>query len=323
MKYRFDYTDLKYVRVREPRRIRWYKAVRAVLLFFMLICAFNLVIALNYYTPQVSYLERERDRQLVRYETLNRRMGAVRREIDELSSRDNNTYRQILALDSAYIEGAFTPYPDSYYSAVSTLPYNALIVGAWQTIDDIARRLYLRSVSLDTLQTLALTKDQMANSVPAIWPTVSHKINSLYGMRYHPKYFRYTMHEGIDIDGNVGDPIYATANGYVKSAKIGGRYTGYGTEVLIDHGFGYQTRYAHLSKLETEAGVWVKRGELIGKLGSTGGSTGPHLHYEVIYMGATTNPLNFLRNDISAEEFEDIIRQANENPEDIDEPDIQ
>jgi murein DD-endopeptidase MepM/ murein hydrolase activator NlpD len=127
-------------------------------------------------------------------------------------------------------------------------------------------------------------------------------------MRRHPIYKRYLMHNGIDLGGQRGVDIYATGNGYIDVST--GVKSGYGKQVLINHGFGYQTRYAHLSKITVVSGQYVKRGEKIGELGNTGRSTGPHLHYEVIYMGKHLDPINFLRRDMTDEELQKIVNEA-------------
>ncbi len=179
----------------------------------------------------------------------------------------------------------------------------------------MTRRTYLQSRSLDQLQMFATDKEYMATAIPAIWPidkrNLRNRIGS-YGGRMHPIYKRYIKHEGIDLPAKTGDPVYATGNGIVQSTDIGFRSRGYGRQILIDHGFGYKTRYAHLSQIDVEPGQRVTRGEQIGRVGNTGGSVGSHLHYEVIYMGHTVDPINYFRRDMSATEFERIIQAAQE-----------
>lgn len=184
----------------------------------------------------------------------------------------------------------------------------------------MTRRTYLQSRSLDELQLLATDKEHMATAIPAIWPIDKRDLrNSIgaYGGRMHPIYKRYIKHDGIDLPAKIGDPVYATGNGVVQSTDIGFRNRGYGRQILIDHGFGYKTRYAHLSQIDVEPGQHVTRGEQIGRVGNTGASTGPHLHYEVIYMGHTVDPINYFRRDMDDEEFERIIRAARETTYEI------
>ncbi len=119
------------------------------------------------------------------------------------------------------------------------------------------------------------------------------------------------MHQGIDLGDKPGDAVYATGNGVVKDTDLGMRRRGYGRQILIDHGFGYRTRYAHLTSIDVVEGQQIKRGEQIGTVGNTGGSTGPHLHYEVIYMGKPVDPINYLKRDMDEAEFERIIEEAN------------
>ena len=129
-----------------------------------------------------------------------------------------------------------------------------------------------------------------------------------FGSRVHPISGRISGHQGIDLGGRTGNPVYATGDGTVAFNNEGVR--GYGLQVLIDHGFGYKTRYAHLSKILVSPGQKVKRGELIGEVGSTGRSTGPHLHYEVIYRGQHVDPINYFSRDMTEAEFEKIIESA-------------
>ncbi|MDR0907786.1 MAG: M23 family metallopeptidase [Rikenellaceae bacterium] len=134
-------------------------------------------------------------------------------------------------------------------------------------------------------------------------------------MRVHPIYKRRIFHKGIDLPGRRGNPIYATGDGYVSyiNSTGTGRGRGYGKNIVINHGFGYETRYAHLNKVLVAKGQWVKRGEIIGEMGNTGGSTGPHLHYEVLYHDNNVNPISYFKRDMDPAEFENIITTANDN----------
>ena len=171
------------------------------------------------------------------------------------------------------------------------------------------KQLYIQSISYDEIVRLANNKEKWLACMPAIVPLLNkdnYKLLSHFGYRYDPVYKNTVkMHEGIDLVGAVGTNIRATGDGVVRIAEISGR--GYGNEIVIDHGFGYTTRYAHLSKILVHPGQKVNRGEIIGKLGSTGKSTGPHLHYEVRKNNVPLNPVNFFYQDLSPAEYDKMI----------------
>ena len=152
-------------------------------------------------------------------------------------------------------------------------------------------------------------------SIPAIWPINKKDLRGpigAYGRRLHPIYKRYIQHKGIDFGGRRGDPIYATGNGKVVHSEKGQRRKGYGQMLVIDHGFGYKTRYAHLNKLHVAKGDTIKRGQLIADMGNTGQSTSPHLHYEVIYNRTHVNPINYFDKNMSADAYKSLMNQIQE-----------
>ena len=239
-------------------------------------------------------------------------MVSIDQKITTIAHRDAKVYRSLFGADTLTIQGIYTPYPESTYEAMNG-DYDGVVRSSWRTMDALTREIYRQSLSLDELQVLSKDKEKMAASIPAIWPINKKDLRGpigAYGRRLHPIYKRYIQHKGIDFGGRRGDPIYATGNGKVVHSEKGLRRKGYGQQLVIDHGFGYKTRYAHLNERLVKVGQEVKRGELIGYMGSTGGSTGPHLHYEVIYMGNNVDPINYFRRDMSEEEFNRIIEQA-------------
>lgn len=306
---------MTYEEVREPLRLRAYRFLRNGLVIFIIVCIVNLLFSLVFHTPKMNSIARENEELLTRYDLLDERIRQASLTLDELHRRDIDVYRPLFGADSLDIIGIYTPYPDSVYAYLDNSQYAGRVKSTWKALDDVTRRLYLQSKSLDQLQVLATDKENMATAIPAIWPIDKRNLRSnmgSYGGRLHPIYKRYIKHEGIDLPATTGDPVYATGNGIVKSTDIGYRNKGYGRQILVDHGFGYMTRYAHLSQIDVEPGQYVTRGEQIGRVGSTGGSTGPHLHYEVIYMGQTVNPVNYFRRDMDAAEFERILQAARE-----------
>lgn len=209
------------------------------------------------------------------------------------------------------MHGVYTPYPAAKYGSMKDDPYAPQMIGTWLELDRMTRLLYQESKSLDQLEVMAKSKELMADAIPAIWPIDRRNLRGhigAFGSRVHPISGRISGHQGIDLGGRTGNPVYATGDGTVAFNNEGVR--GYGLQVLIDHGFGYKTRYAHLSKILVSPGQKVKRGELIGEVGSTGRSTGPHLHYEVIYRGQHVDPINYFSRDMTEAEFEKIIESA-------------
>jgi murein DD-endopeptidase MepM/ murein hydrolase activator NlpD len=288
-----------------------YNVLRYVLLGFILVSLVNLVFTYGFITPKMNNLWRDNASLVTRYEILNEKIRSTGRTLDELKHRDNMVYRALFGADTLVVQGVYNDYPEAKYADLEGERFSPLVTSTSKNLDRIARRIYLQSLSLDDLQALAADKGEMATAMPAILPVDLKKfthISSLFGRRLHPILGYYRPHRGIDLGGRRGDPIYASGDGFVSSTGWNG---GYGYNVVVDHGFGYQTRYAHLSKMLVTKGQWVKRGEQIAEMGSTGVSKGPHLHYEVIYRGQPVNPLSYFQTDIDPAEFEKIIDEAN------------
>ena len=186
-----------------------------------------------------------------------------------------------------------------------------MIIRISQNVDDLRRKLYIESKSQDEVVDLARNKEALYSAIPAIRPLRGDEISHLasgYGIRIHPVYKVRKMHTGIDFSSQVGTPIYATADGTVDKVEFS--FSGYGKMVEIEHGFGYRTRYAHMHGFAVRKGQHIKRGELIGYVGNTGLSTGPHLHYEVHVQGKQVNPVYYFFSDLNAEEYEKILKLA-------------
>lgn len=310
--YKFNPQTLTYEPVERPKRLQRYLVVRRMLLFVLTALVVNLIYSLSYYTPKLRSLQEEGSAIRGGFGTLEGRMVSIDQKITTIAHRDAKVYRSLFGADTLTIQGIYTPYPESTYEAMNG-DYDGVVRSSWRTMDALTREIYRQSLSLDELQVLSKDKEKMAASIPAIWPINKKDLRGpigAYGRRLHPIYKRYIQHKGIDFGGRRGDPIYATGNGKVVHSEKGLRRKGYGQQLVIDHGFGYKTRYAHLNERLVKVGQEVKRGELIGYMGSTGGSTGPHLHYEVIYMGNNVDPINYFRRDMSEEEFNRIIEQA-------------
>ena len=310
-RYKFNPQTLTYEVMTIPFRIKFYRLLRKILIGFSLASIVNLLFSFFFYTPKMYRISRDNNELLIKYNILNDKLQAATTRLEEIRHRDNNVYRPLFGSDTTNIQGVFTPYPDSKYHHLQNDLYTPLMLTTWKELDAMTRLLYLESKSLDELEDLSKNKELMAEAIPAIWPINKRNLRGnigAFGSRRHPITGRITGHQGIDLGGHIGDPVYATGNGRVAYDNEGSR--GYGKQILINHGFGYKTRYAHLNKILVTPGQYVRRGELIGELGNTGRSTGPHLHYEVIYRGMHVDPLNYFSRDMSEEEFIKIVESA-------------
>jgi murein DD-endopeptidase MepM/ murein hydrolase activator NlpD len=289
-----------------------YAVLRYVLLGFILVSLLNVTFTYGFNTPKMNNIWRGNAELIEKYEILNEKIRSTNHALDELKHRDNAVYRSLFGADTLSIPGVYLDYPADRYADLEGERFSPLMVATWKNLDRISRRTYQQSVSLDQLHALAADKEQMATAIPALLPIELSKFRRLgpFGMRLHPIYHVYKHHDGIDLGGHTGDPIYAAGDGYVSFT---GHTGGYGINVIVDHGFGYQTQYAHLSKILVTNGQFVRRGELIAEMGSTGTSTSAHLHYEVRYMGQKVNPTSYFQLDMDPVEFEKIIESANDN----------
>jgi hypothetical protein len=299
--------------IKAPFRHRTYRVLRRLLLLFIAASLVNFVFSYFFYTPKMYFIDRENREMVMKYEILRARIDAATHKLEEIKHRDQTVYRPLFGRDTLAIEGIYTPYPDSKYARLmADRVYSPLTMSAWHNLDALGRMIYLESVSMDELQTLSLDKERLAVSVPAVWPIDRRRWDgkmSRMGIRWHPILGGYRHHAGLDLSAPRGTEVYATANGVVDESQTRG---GYGRQILLDHGFGYKTRYAHLSESFVQPGQEVTRGEIIGLVGSTGRSSGPHIHYEVIYRGNNQNPLNYFSLDTKADELDTLLESARE-----------
>jgi murein DD-endopeptidase MepM/ murein hydrolase activator NlpD len=293
-----------------------YSLLREILLGFIVISVINLVASHFLYTPKLYSIDNDNRELVIKYNILQDRIRTLQSKIDDIRYRDQHVYRILFSADTLNISGIHTAYPDSKYASLQGDEYSTLMVGTWRDMDALARYTYAASRSLDELQILAKNKERMSFAIPAIWPIDRTQLEWFYsfGMRArHPIYKTRKMHKGVDMSCKRGVPVYATGDAVVQMTDQGRRRRGYGRQVLLNHDFGYQTRYAHLNKIFVKKGDRVTRGQIIGEVGSTGGSTGPHLHYEVIYMGRHVNPVNYFNRNMTKEEYTQLIENMKHN----------
>lgn len=251
---------------------------------------------------------------------MEKQMGEVSEQLslmtsvqDDLEKRDNEIYRVVFNAE---------PFPEQMrqlgtggmdeYEELKGYDHSNRIIEQRKQLKALEKRIYAQSISFDEVIALAKEKEKMLASIPAIQPVSNEdltRVASGYGWRIDPIYKTKKMHWGLDFTADVGTNIYSTGNGTVIAIEK--KMWGYGNSIVIDHGFGYTSRYAHLSGFDVKKGDKVVRGQIIGKVGSTGKSTGPHLHYEIEKNGTKINPIHFFHSDISADEYERLLEMAN------------
>lgn len=303
--------------VEAPFRLRTYRLLRKILIGFILVSLVNGLFSYFFYTPKMYRINRENRETVIRYRILQDRIRAAQRRIDEIRHRDNYVYRSLFSTDSLSIPGAWQPYPDTKYASLVEDPFGELMTTSWRQMDALARSLYLESVSMDELQALSADKERMSSAVPAIWPIDrsalhNNHIGAFNMRRVHPVLGYIRPHKGIDFGCDRGTKVYATGDAVVEIAASAGYNGGYGRMILLNHQFGYKTRYAHLQKVLVEPGERVVRGQVIAETGNTGVSSGPHLHYEVIHKGTPVNPINYFNRNMTPEEYDRLMERMRE-----------
>ena len=310
-KFRFNPGTLSYEKIeRSPRRI-------LILLFSYLITV--IVVGFAFMLTWLHFFPSSREKQLIvenktlrnQYKSLNSRIGSLEKVVEDLSDRDNNIYRMVFEsepIPNSVRNGGFGGV--NRYAEIESIPNMELVVKTNKRMDVLMKKIYIQSLSFDTIVDKAKNKQEMLQHIPGIQPLKTYKYVSGFGTRMHPIYKTLRTHTGIDLVAPTGTKIYATGDGVVTSAKF---ERGYGKAIVINHGYQYQSMYAHCSEILVHQGQKVKRGEVIGLVGDTGVSTGSHLHYEIIKGGQKVNPINYFLNDLSPSEFEEI-RQISIQP---------
>ena len=310
-KFRFNPETLSYEKIESsPRRI-------LILLFSYLITV--IVVGFAFMLTWLHFFPSSREKQLMdenktlrnQYKSLNSRIGSLEKVVEDLSDRDNNIYRMVFEsepIPNSVRNGGFGGV--NRYAEIESIPNMELVVKTNKRMDVLMKKIYIQSLSFDTIVDKAKNKQEMLQHIPGIQPLKTYKYVSGFGTRMHPIYKTLRTHTGIDLVAPTGTKIYATGDGVVTSAQF---ERGYGKAIVINHGYQYQSMYAHCSEILVHQGQKVKRGEVIGLVGNTGVSTGSHLHYEIIKGGQKVNPINYFLNDLSPSEFEEI-RQISIQP---------
>lgn len=265
-------------------------------------------------SPEEKKLKREQHELLAQVDQMSRRLHQIEDVLEDIHVRDENIYRVIYEADSIPVSVRKAGFGGiDRYKELEDMTNSKLVVETAKRLDVVARQLYVQSKSFDEIIDLVNRNNEMLSSMPAIMPIKNKDLTrtaSGWGWRIHPVYKLKKFHEGMDFSAPTGTEVYATANGTV--AEVATSFSGYGKHIRINHGFGYQTIYAHMSAFSVKPGQKVKRGDVIGKVGSTGLSTGPHLHYEVVKKGQKVNPqLYYFQEDLDADDYERMIEISN------------
>lgn len=309
-KYFYNTITLRY----EKLKVDWKKRALNII---MLICAFlvfsTIIVLISHkFFPspnekklleQIDFLEKEQAK-------INNDVDNIITDLFTLRERDATIYRSIYQRD---------PLPEniwkvglvdsSFLNKLSQYDMEGMMGAIVRKIENIKQKLATQLVSYDEINVLIERKNEMLSSIPSIQPVANKNLKYIasgFGMRIHPIYRVLKMHTGIDFTAPMGTVVYATGDGNIETA--GNVESGYGNQIVINHGYGYKTRYAHLSVISCHRGKSVKRGEIIGKVGNTGSSVGPHLHYEVEYNDSKVNPALFFFNDLSDKQYEEMLR---------------
>jgi murein DD-endopeptidase MepM/ murein hydrolase activator NlpD len=322
VKYYYDPETLAYKKIKRRKRTKLgYAAL--FLLAAALFGFLGLALLLNtsfFETPKDRLLTREIENLRLNYAIINKKMDQIDEVIGNIEERDNNLYR-------TYFNAA--PIPEEQrkagfggvnrYKELEGYNNSQLVIDTRKRVDVLSKELVIQSKSLDEIHRLAKEKSKLLLAIPAIQPVQNEKLRAVasgFGYRSDPFTKVRKFHAGMDFSARTGTPIFATGDGIV--ARADATASGYGNHIVIRHGYGYETLYGHLSKYKVRAGQRVKRGDIIGYVGSTGRSEAPHLHYEVHKGGSAVNPLNFYYGNISAAEYVAISKLANQENQSLD-----
>ncbi|MCF8335084.1 MAG: M23 family metallopeptidase [Bacteroidales bacterium] len=308
-KYKYNPRTVSYEKVKLTWKDKFMRFLTYFAATLVLAVLYNLIFGAFFDTPREKELIRENNQLQLQYEILNEKFDRVENVLKDLQERDNNIYRVIFETDPIPSSVREAGYGGSEnYEELRRYENSDLIIRTATKLDKLSKQLYVQSKSYDELISLAKNKEEMLSSVPAIMPVSNEDLTrtaSGFGWRIHPIYKIRKLHEGMDFTAPVGTKIYATGDGIVETVKNSKR--GYGKRVIINHGFGYKTRYAHLNEFNVRRGEEVQRGDVIGYVGNSGLSVAPHLHYEVEKDNEKVNPVHYYFNDLTPEQYEKMI----------------
>lgn len=311
-KYRFNPETLTYEETHKNLSGKLLSFFGFFLVALLMAAGISTLLVYHYGTPEIKSLQKENEQLLTQYIALNDKLAQIENVLDEIQVRDDNIYRVIFASD---------PIPESVrkagfggtnsYEELESYDPNKIVMNTTKKIDIISKQAYIQAKSYQDVLDLAVTKEVELSSTPAILPISENDLSfasSGWGMRIHPVYNVPRFHFGMDFVAPTGTNVYVTGDGIVKS--VINEKVGHGKHIIIDHGFGYETLYAHLKGFNVKVGQEVKRGQIIATVGSTGTSTAPHLHYEVFKEGKNVDPKHYYFKDLTPAEFDKLVAQS-------------
>ena len=322
VKYYYDSENLAYRKIKTRKRIKF-----GVIILFLLAAALfgflSFIILLNtpyFETPKDKIQAREIEALALNYKVWNKKLDLMNEVLEAIEHRDNNIYRIYFNTTPISEEERKAGFGGvNRYKDLQGFNNSELMENTTKRVDILTKELVIQSKSLDEIVALAKQKEKLLAAIPAIQPVKNEDLKQMasgYGYRSDPFTKIRKFHYGMDFTARTGTPIYATGDGVVYKADAS--LSGYGNHIEVNHGYGYKTLYAHLSKYNCRPGQRVKRGDIIGYVGSTGRSQAPHLHYEVFKNGERVNPLNFYYGSISAKEYIEISKLANQENQSLD-----
>ncbi|MFT5570515.1 MAG: murein DD-endopeptidase MepM/ murein hydrolase activator NlpD, partial [Cyclobacteriaceae bacterium] len=314
IKYYYDTESCRYERIKVSTWDMIWNAMGFLMLSLLMAGGLVYCYIIYFESPEEAQLRKENAELELYYDLLDQEMQETQGMMQALQERDDNIYRVIFGVDPipSEIRNAGVGGTNRYMDLLeSDLEREEMIIQNHEKLNLLKKKMYIQTKSYDDIIDLAKDKEEMLASLPAIQPVSNKELKRLssgYGHRLDPMLKTRRMHWGVDFSLDVGSPVYATGDGKIKWTKSS--ISGYGKQIELDHGFGYSSKYAHLDMFAVKKGQMVKRGDLIGYSGNTGKSTAPHLHYEVHLNGKKVNPIHYFSRDLSAEEYEEILRLA-------------
>ena len=312
-RYVFNSKTLSYEVKRRSKKSRFFRSLMlfAVSLGMAVFYFWLYAYVLDLEPPKTALLKKENAEWCSRVEMLNRKLDESSEALTSLQMRDDDIYRSIFGMNEIPSEVRNAGFGGvNRYAHYDDVDPNGLLKKTAVRIDVLTKKTFVQSKSFDEVAQLSRRAGEMASCIPAIPPMnpdpKKYRFTSQFGYRRDPFTGRSKRHTGVDFAMKPGNPIYSTGDGVVESVKF--ELFGYGNQVVIDHGFGYKTRYAHLKSVGVAEGMKVKRGECIGLSGNSGRSSGPHLHYEVLYRGSHVNPANYFDLSITPEEYATMVQ---------------
>ena len=288
-------------------------AVVCCLITLMYFWLFSSVLGIE--LPKTTWLKRENARWESKMQIMNMRLDRCEDVLDGLEQRDAETYRNIFGMNRIAEEVRNSGMSDlSARDGMEKVDAGSALSKTATRLDFLSKKAFVQSKSFDDISAVSKKAGDMISCIPAVPPInpdpSTYRMSSQFGTRVDPITHEYRTHSGCDFACPPGNPIYVTGNGTVESVSFD--LFGYGNCVVVDHGFGYKTRYAHMRTIYVTEGMKLKRGECLGESGNSGRSTGPHLHYEVLYKGSAVNPTNYFDMEMSVDEFKNMVKKAEE-----------